>query len=180
VLERMNRGYTRERYLDLIAELRETVPDVALSTDLIVGFPGETDADFEATLDVVERVAYDNVFVFRYSPRPGTPAARYAEQVPLDTKARRNSRLLETAGRIAAARAAALAGRTLEVLVDGRSKKSAGERQGRTRCNRVVNFEAAPGVAAGDVVGVRITEALPHSLRGIVASLPEEAVCLSR
>ncbi len=180
VLERMNRGYTRERYLDLIAELRETVPGVALSTDLIVGFPGETEADFEATLDVVERVAYDNVFVFRYSPRPGTPAARYDEQIPLETKARRNARLLETAGRIAAERAAALTGRTVEVLVDGESKKSAGEVQGRTRCNRVVNFEARDGAAVGDVVGVRITEALPHSLRGAIASLSEEAVCLSR
>src|SRR5207247_8806046 len=101
ILERMNRGYTRERYLDLIAELREAVPDVALSTDLIVGFPGETEADFEATLEMVERIAYDNVFVFRYSPRPGTPAAAMPDQVELAVKAERNSRLLSVAGRAA-------------------------------------------------------------------------------
>jgi tRNA-2-methylthio-N6-dimethylallyladenosine synthase len=118
--------------------------------------------------------------VFRYSPRPSTPAARDEDQVPLETKARRNAEVLASAGRIAAARAARLAGRRVEVLVDGRSKKSAGEVQGRTRCNRVVNFEARDGVAVGDVVGVRITEALPHSLRGAIALLPEEAVCLSR
>jgi len=180
VLARMERGYTRQRYLDLIAELRATVPGVALSTDLIVGFPGETEDDFEATLEMVARVGYDNVFVFRYSPRPGTPAATYEDQVPLPVKAHRNARLLEAAGRVAAVRAAALTGRTVEVLVDGRSRRSAAELQGRTRCNRVVNFEARDGVALGDVVGVHVTEALPHSLRGAVGPMPEEAVCLSR
>ncbi len=180
VLERMNRSYTRERYLELIDELRATVPDVALSTDVIVGFPGETEDDFAATLDVIERVAYDNVFVFRYSPRPGTPAASYADQVPLTVKARRNTEVLAAAERIAAGRSARLVGRRVEVLVDGRSKKSAGELQGRTRCNRVVNLATAADVGVGDVVDVQITEVLPHSLRGVIASLPEEAVCLLR
>jgi tRNA-2-methylthio-N6-dimethylallyladenosine synthase len=123
VLERMNRGYTRARYLELIAALREAVPDVSLSTDLIVGFPGETDADFEATLEMVERVAYDNVFAFRYSRRPGTPAATMPDQVPDDEKARRNTRLLEVAGRVTAARSRRLLGRTAEVLVDGEARK---------------------------------------------------------
>jgi tRNA-2-methylthio-N6-dimethylallyladenosine synthase len=180
VLERMNRGYTRERYLELIAELRDTVPDVALSTDVIVGFPGETAEDFAATLATVARVGYDNVFIFRYSPRPGTPAATMPDQVPLEEKARRNTALLELATAISGERAARLEGRTVEVLVDGRSKKSAGALQGRTRCNRVVNFEARAGVGVGDIVGVRVTDVLPHSLRGTIASLPEEAVCLSR
>jgi tRNA-2-methylthio-N6-dimethylallyladenosine synthase len=180
VLARMNRGYTREGYLDLLAELRATVPDVAISTDLIVGFPGETEADFAQTVDVVERVAYDNVFVFRYSPRPGTPAATMAEQLPLAVKAERNSRLLEVAGRMAAARSRRLWGRTVEVLVDGQARKNAAQLQGRTRCNRVVNFDAHEAVAGGDVVPVRITEVLPHSLRGAVASLPEESACLSK
>ncbi len=180
ILARMNRGYTRERYLGLIEELRAAVPEVALSTDLIVGFPGETEADFEATLDMVERVGYDNVFAFRYSPRPGTPAASMPDQVPREVKAQRNTRLLEVASRVAAARAARLAGRTVEVLVDGQSRKRPGELQGRTRCNRVVNFDGQGRAALGDVVQVRITEVLPHSLRGMLASVPEDAVCLSR
>jgi tRNA-2-methylthio-N6-dimethylallyladenosine synthase len=180
VLARMNRGYTRERYLELIALLQAAVPDVALSTDLIVGFPGETEDDFAQTLDVVERVAYDNVFVFRYSPRPGTPAASMPEQLPLDVKAERNSRLLEVAGRVAGERSCRLLGRTMDVLVDGRSRKDATTLQGRTRCNRVVNLEAHEAVTVGDVVPTRITEVLPHSLRGSVVALAEEIVCSSR
>src|SRR5712692_10465730 len=104
VLERMNRGYTRERYLELIAELRAAVPEIALSTDLIVGFPGETEEDFQATLEMVEEVGYDNVFVFRYSPRPGTPAAQFPDQVAPEVKAARNARVLEVATRVAAER----------------------------------------------------------------------------
>jgi tRNA-2-methylthio-N6-dimethylallyladenosine synthase len=180
VLERMNRGYTRQRYLELIAELREAVPEVALSTDLIVGFPGETEDDFAATLDVVERVGYDNAFVFRYSPRPGTPAATMPDQIPLEVKAQRNSRLLEVAARAAAERSRRLQERIVEVFVDGRSRKNAHELQGRTRCNRVVNFEADGRAAVGDIVAIQITDVLPHSLRGALASLPEETVCLSR
>jgi len=166
VLERMNRGYTRARYLELIAELQETVPDVALSTDLIVGFPGETDEDFARTVELVERVAYDNVFAFRYSRRPGTPAAEMADQVPDEVKAERNRVILETAGRVAAARSRRLEGRTMPVLVDGISRKNAGEVAGRTRCNRVVNFDAGGRDLLGRVVPVRIARALPHSLRG--------------
>jgi tRNA-2-methylthio-N6-dimethylallyladenosine synthase len=180
VLARMNRGYTRARYLELIAELRQAIPEVALSTDLIVGFPGETEEDFQQTLDVVERVRFDNVFAFRYSPRPGTPAAGMPDQIPLEIKAERNSRVLALAARVGAERSGRLLGRTVEVLVDGRSRKEAGELQGRSRCNRVVNFAAAPGVAIGDIVAIRITDVLPHSLRGTVVALPEEAVCFSR
>jgi tRNA-2-methylthio-N6-dimethylallyladenosine synthase len=166
VLERMNRGYSRARYLELIAELQETVPDLALSTDLIVGFPGETEDDFTRTVEMVERVAYDNVFVFRYSRRPGTPAADMADQVPDEVKALRNTRLLEVTGRVAAARSLRLEGRTLPVLVDGVSRKNAGEAAGRTRCNRVVNFDTGGRDLLGRVVEVRIARALPHSLRG--------------
>lgn len=180
VLARMNRGYTRARYLELVAELRETVPGVALSTDLIVGFPGETEEDFEQTLEMVERVGYDNVFAFRYSPRPGTPAATMSDQVPAAVKAERNARLLEVAGRVAAERAHRLAGQVVEVLVDGRSRKDPDELQGRTRCNRVVNFQGQGRVTVGELVPILVTEVLPHSLRGTLASLPEDAVCLSR
>jgi len=169
MLTRMNRGYTRARYLELIAELRETVPDIALSTDLIVGFPGETDEDFAQTVDMVEGVGYDNVFAFRYSRRPGTPAAAMPEQVPDDVKASRNSALLEVAGRVAAGRSRRLEGRVMPVLVDGASRKNPREVMGRTRCNRVVNFDTGGHHLLGRVVPVRITQALPHSLRGELA-----------
>ena len=180
VLERMNRGYTRERYLELVGEIRHAEPAMAFSTDLIVGFPGETEADFEQTLDMVERVGYDNVFAFRYSPRPGTPAAGFPDQVAPEVKASRNARALETAGRVAAERSRRLEGQTLEVLVDGVSKRNEAEVSGRTRCNRVVNFHGQHRVSVGDVVPVRVTEALPHSLRGVLASRPEDAECFSR
>jgi tRNA-2-methylthio-N6-dimethylallyladenosine synthase len=175
VLERMNRGYTRAQYLDLVDALRQAEPALAFSTDVIVGFPGETEADFEATRETVERVAYDNVFVFRYSRRPGTPAAEMPDQVPEAVKADRNARLLAVTQRVGAERSRLLAGRTMEVLVDGTSRKSPGELSGRTRCNRVVNFDGQGRVGIGDIVHVRVTEALPHSLRGTLAA-PEEAV----
>jgi tRNA-2-methylthio-N6-dimethylallyladenosine synthase len=180
VLRRMNRGYTREHYLELIAELRTAVPDLALSTDLIVGFPGETEEDFRETLDMVERVGYDNVFAFRYSPRPGTPAAIMPDQVPGEAKASRNTRLLEVASGVASPRSARLVGSVLPVLVDGVSRRDPSEVAGRTECNRVVNFDGEGRVAAGDLVRVRITAALPHSLRGTLVGSPEDAACLSK
>jgi tRNA-2-methylthio-N6-dimethylallyladenosine synthase len=179
VLARMNRGYTCAQYLDLVAALRDAEPAMAFSTDVIVGFPGETERDFEATVTMVERVGYDNVFVFRYSRRPGTPAATMPDQVPDEVKADRNRRLLEVVQRVATARSAALTGRSVEVLVDGVSRRSPGELAGRTRCNRVVNFDGHGRVTVGDIVHVRITDALPHSLRGTLAT-PEEAVCSSK
>jgi len=179
VLGRMHRGYTRTRYLELIAELEETVPGIALSTDLIVGFPGEEEADFEQTVDMVERVGYDNVFVFRYSRRPGTPAATMLDQVPEEIKARRNSRLLEVATRVGAARSRALEGRVLPILVDGVSRKNPDEATGRTRCNRVVNFDAHGRRLLGEVVPVLITQALPHSLRGELAGAGAEGRVLA-
>jgi tRNA-2-methylthio-N6-dimethylallyladenosine synthase len=179
VLERMNRGYTRAHYLDLLAALRDAEPAMAFSTDIIVGFPGETEADFAATAEMIERIGYDNVFVFRYSRRPGTPAATMPEQVADDVKADRNRRLLAVVERVTGAQSARLAGRTMEVLVDGVSRRNPGELAGRTRCNRVVNFDGQGQVAVGDVVHVRVTDALPHSLRGTLAT-PEEAVCWSK
>ncbi len=180
VLERMNRGYTREGYLELVDRLRDAVPAMAFSTDLIVGFPGETEADFAATLAMVERVGYDNVFAFRYSRRPGTSAAAMPDQVSDDVKASRNTRLLEVVNRVTAARSRRFTGRTVEVLVDGTSRKNAGELSGRTRCNRVVNFDGQGRVSVGDLAWVRVTEALPHSLRGTLVERPEEAACLSK
>ncbi len=166
ILMLMNRGYTPQRYLELIAELRETVPGVALTTDLIVGFPGETDEDFEQTVDMVERVGYEGLFAFRYSRRPGTPASVMPGQVPEDVKARRNTRILEVAERVSATKSRALEGREMEIMVDGASKRDPRELSGRTRCNRVVNFDGQGKVGVGDFVHVRITQAMPHSLRG--------------
>ena len=180
ILARMNRGYTRRAYLALIDALRDAVPDISLSTDLIVGFPGETEADFAATLAMVEHVGYDNVFVFRYSPRPGTPAATMPDQISAEVKADRNARLLELTTRIATARSRRRLDADVEVLVDGTAKKNPGELSGRTRCNRIVNFDGQGMVAVGDLARVRVTEVLPHSLRGVLAATPEEAVCLSR
>jgi tRNA-2-methylthio-N6-dimethylallyladenosine synthase len=169
ILARMHRGYTVARYLELIDEIKGTVPDIALSTDIIVGFPGETDADFAETVALVERVAYDNAFVFRYSRRPGTPAADMSDQVPDAVKAERNAALLEVSNRVAARQSRRLAGRVLPVLVDGVSRKDARQASGRTRCNRVVNFDARGRGLLGTVVPVQITEVLPHSLRGALA-----------
>ncbi len=166
ILMLMNRGYTRERYLELIAELRETVPGLALTTDLIVGFPGETDEDFEQTVEMVERVGYEGLFAFRYSRRPGTPAAALPGQVPEDVKARRNTRVLEVAERVSAAKSRPLEGREMEIMVDGASKRDPRELSGRTRCNRVVNFDGQGKVGVGDVIRVCITQAMVHSLRG--------------
>ena len=169
ILARMHRGYTVARYLELIDEIKSTVPDIALSTDIIVGFPGETDADFAETVAVVERVAYDNAFVFRYSRRPGTPAADMSDQVPDAVKAERNAVLLEVSNGVAARQSRRLAGRVVPVLVDGVSRKDPREASGRTRCNRVVNFDAQGRGLLGTVVPVQITEVLPHSLRGALA-----------
>ena len=179
VLDRMHRGYTRARYLELIAELEDTVPGIALSTDLIVGFPGEEEADFEQTVEMVERIRYDNAFIFRYSRRPGTPAATMPDQVSEEIKARRNSRLLEVATRVGAARSRALEGRVLPILVDGVSRKNPDEATGRTRGNRVVNFDAHGRRLLGEVVPVLITQALPHSLRGELAGAGAEGRVLA-
>ena len=180
ILARMNRGYTSAAYLGLVDDLRAAVPDISLSTDLIVGFPGETEADFAATLSIAERVAYDNVFVFRYSPRPGTPAAIMSDQVPDAVKAERNARLLALTTHLAHARSMRRLGEEVEILVDGMAKKNAGELSGRTRCNRVVNFDARGQVAVGDLTRVRVTDVMPHSLRAELVARPEEALCSSK
>ncbi len=174
VLTRMNRGYTRSRYLELIAEVKEMVPGVALSTDLIVGFPGETEDDFEATVEMVETVQYDGVFAFRYSRRPRTPAAELPGQVPEGDKARRLARLLDVANRVGAEKSRLLEGRTMDVMVDGVSRKNPSELSGRTRCNRVVNFDGRGRDLHGELVRVRVTRAMPHSLRG---ELRDEEEC---
>jgi tRNA-2-methylthio-N6-dimethylallyladenosine synthase len=165
VLKAMKRGYTRDKYLSKIAALRRDVPDMAFSTDLIVGFPGETESDFEATLDLMRAVRYDQVYAFAYSPRPGTPAAAATDTVPEAIKTDRLQRLLALQDEVLAERQTALVGRTFEVLIDGRSRLDAGVAKGRTRCNRIVHVPADARTRNG-FLDVRISRAHAHSLTG--------------
>jgi tRNA-2-methylthio-N6-dimethylallyladenosine synthase len=166
ILERMHRRYTREEYLDVIARLRKAVPDINLSTDVIVGFPGETEEHFLETLELLEEIRFGQVFAFAFSPRPRTPAARYAEQVEETVKKNRLHRLFELTDRISKDLNLALVGQELPVLIDGDSRKDPEHWQGRGEDNRVVNFAKSPREQIGDIVEVRITRASAHSLFG--------------
>jgi tRNA-2-methylthio-N6-dimethylallyladenosine synthase len=165
VLKRMRRTYTRERFLDRVALIREHVPDCAITTDIIVGFPGETEADFAETLEVAEEVGFDGAFTFIYSPRRGTEAADFTEEfLPHEVSAERMERLVEVIQRRARERSQRFVGRTLDVLVEGTSRHDAGQVRGRTTHNKVVNFE---GLASpGEIVPVTITSATSQSLVG--------------
>jgi tRNA-2-methylthio-N6-dimethylallyladenosine synthase len=165
ILKAMRRTYSRERYLDRVALIREHVPDVALTTDIIVGFPGETEADFEQTLSVVEEVGYDGAFTFIYSPRRGTEAATMTDGVvEHDVAVARMERLVEAVQRRARERAQRFVGRTMEVLVEGQSRNDPTKLRGRTRHNKVVNFT---GLAApGELVQVEIASATSQTLAG--------------
>ena len=168
VLERMNRGYTREDYMERIALLKSLIPDIALSTDMIVGYPGESEKDFERTLSALEEVRFANVFSFRYSPRPRTAAARLPDDVPLETKRRRHLALQEAQKRIQTEAHRALVGTTVRVLVSGPSRKGGGRLSGRTEGGLVVNF-SSPGAGPGRFVRVRLTGFGPYSLSGEIA-----------
>ncbi len=165
-LAAMHRGYTAERYLARLAAARAAVPDLAVTTDLIVGFPGETDDDFERTLGVVAEAGYDSAYTFVFSPRPGTEAALRTDQVPGDVVAERFARLRVVVERSALARHQARVGREEEVVVEGPSKKDPAVLSGRTRQNKLVHFAAAEPLAAGTFARVRITAAAPHHLGG--------------
>jgi tRNA-2-methylthio-N6-dimethylallyladenosine synthase len=164
VLKRMRRTYSRERYLDRVAMIREHVPDCALTTDIIVGFPGETEDDFRQTLEVAEQVAYDGAFTFLYSPRRGTEAATLPDQVPHELKVARLERLVEVVQRRASDRAQRFVGRTLDVLVEGPSRTDPTRIRGRSRHNKVVNFTGLG--APGELVRVQITSATSQTLAG--------------
>jgi tRNA-2-methylthio-N6-dimethylallyladenosine synthase len=167
VLKRMRRTYSRERYLDRVAAIREHVPDCSLTTDIIVGFPGETNDDFDQTLEVVEEVGYDAAFTFIYSPRRGTEAATLPDQIPHDVKVARMQRLVELVQSRARQRSQRFVGRTLEVLVEGPSRTDPTRLRGRSRDNKVVNFS---GVAhPGEFVDVEITGATSQTLQGLQA-----------
>ncbi len=165
ILKAMRRTYDRGRYLDRVALIREHVPDAALSTDIIVGFPGETEEDFEETLEVVQEVGFDSAFTFLFSPRRGTAAAEISEGVvPHPVKVERMERLVEIVQRRAHERAQRFVGRTLEVLVEGPSRTDPEKVRGRTRHNKVVNFS---GLAApGEMARVEINSATSQTLAG--------------
>jgi len=164
ILKAMNRPYTRERYLEIVDDLRAAVPDMYFSTDIIVGFPGETEADFAATCEVFERVSYDMAFVFRYSTRTGTPAATMADQVPDEEKERRNQVLLDILHRHSLERNRTLLNTVESVLIEGPDKKGL-RFKGRTAGNRVVHF-AAQERLIGELVNVRINRASASALVG--------------
>ena len=169
VLKRMNRRYTREQYLELVRKLRDAVPDIAISTDIIVGFPGETEEDFEQTLTLCEEVRYDSAFTFMYSIRRGTPAEKYEDQVPEEVKHARFDRLVETVNRISIEKNAAFVGRTEEILVDGPGRNGEENFGGRTNTFKLVNFEGTPDMV-GKKFMVKITDSNTFSLVGEVVS----------
>ncbi|HXK14926.1 MAG TPA: tRNA (N6-isopentenyl adenosine(37)-C2)-methylthiotransferase MiaB [Gaiellaceae bacterium] len=169
LLKAMRRTYTRERYLMLVEKMRAAIPDLAFGTDIIVGFPGETEDDFRETLDVVEEVGYDSAFTFVYSPRAGTEAASLLDQVPHEVKIERMERLVEVVQRGARARNAERIGRVEEVLVEGTSRTDESLLRGRTRRNTMVNFTGE--AQAGELVDVLIESATSTTLRGVQDAL---------
>jgi tRNA-2-methylthio-N6-dimethylallyladenosine synthase len=169
ILKAMRRTYSRERYVALAERLRSAIPDLALTTDIIVGFPGETEDDFQETLEVVEEVGYDAAFTFVFSPRRGTEAATLPDHVPAEAKGERIERLVQLVQRVAAERNQARIGRLEEVLVEGTSRTDPSLLRGRTRRNTTVNFSGSAN--AGELVQVRIEGATSTTLRGTQAAL---------
>ncbi len=167
VLKEMNRHYTREDYLEIVRKLREVDPDIAISTDIIVGFPGETEEEFEETLTLCEEVRYDSAFTFLYSVRKGTPAEKFENQIPEEIKHERFNRLVDVINRISAEKNAEYVGRIEKVLVDGPSKNNSKTYGGRTESFKLVNFRGTPDVI-GQVIDVLITGANTFSLEGEV------------
>ena len=166
VLRRMNRHYNRERYMEIVKKLRATCPDLSISTDIIVGFPGETEEDFLDTLSLVREVEYDSAFTFIYSPRVGTPAAKYDDQIPENIKHERFDRLVEEVNRCSAKKNSEYLGKIVTVMVDGPSKNDAGAWSGRTDTFKLVNFTSEEPLTEGQMVSVRITETKTFSLDG--------------
>lgn len=165
ILEKMNRKYSRENYLNLTKKLREAMPDIAITTDIIIGFPGETEEDFEDTLKIVKEIEFDSAFTFIYSTREGTPAAKFEEQVPEDIKHERFNRLVEVVNEISARKNKVYDGKVVEVLVEGTSKNDETKLMGRTRNGRLVNFTGDKN-SIGKLVNVKITKAQSFSLTG--------------
>jgi tRNA-2-methylthio-N6-dimethylallyladenosine synthase len=168
VLRRMKRAYTKRRYLDKVEKVRAAIPEIAITTDIIVGFPGETAPEFEETLAVVAEARYDAAYTFQYSPRPMTEAAGFPDQVPRHVVQERFARLCALQESISLAHNRALVGTTTEVLIEGPSKKDPGRTTGRTRTNKLVHF--AGGGEPGSLETVRVNSAHPHHLEGELLS----------
>jgi tRNA-2-methylthio-N6-dimethylallyladenosine synthase len=162
----MHRGYTREQYLVLIEKLRRARPEIGISTDIIVGFPGETEDDFEQTLSLAREVEFDQAYIFKYSQRRDTPAADLPEQVPQKIREERNQRLLEVINEIAAVKYKKFVGRRTQILVEGPSRKNPARMTGRTRCNKIVVFDFAEREHRGRLMDVKITRASSFTLYG--------------
>jgi len=169
ILRLMNRGYTAEHYLKIVDSLRKAMPEISLTTDIIVGFPGESDADFEDTLAVVRAVRYDSAFTFAYSPRTGTPAAASAEQIDEAVKKERLQQLIDLQNGISLELNQAETGRVYDILVEGRSQREEAVWVGRTRTNKLVHFNYEAGTEVGQTIKVRITEGQTHTLYGRIA-----------
>ncbi|WP_423821335.1 tRNA (N6-isopentenyl adenosine(37)-C2)-methylthiotransferase MiaB [Salinisphaera sp. SPP-AMP-43] len=170
VLEAMNRGYSVEHFIERIEKLREVRPDISLSTDIIVGHPGEGEAEFEATMDLVEQIGFDAAFSFVYSKRPGTPAADMADDEPREVKKQRLARLQARIADFNRQYMANMVGTTQRVLVERESKRGGGQMAGRTDSNRWINFEGHPRMV-GHFIEVEVTEALDNSLRGRIKTV---------
>jgi tRNA-2-methylthio-N6-dimethylallyladenosine synthase len=167
ILRKMNRGYTAEKYIEILDYIKEKLPDATLSTDIIVAFPGETDEDFEKTLELLSYVKYDMVFSFIYSPRSGTPAAKMENAVPDEIKTDRMRRLLDLQTEIASELNAKCLGKTYRVICQGKSKNNEGMLEGRTEGNKILLF-ASDCVQEGDYVNVKVTKTQPYALFGEV------------
>lgn len=174
VLKAMTRKYTREQYLELVQKIRRAIPDVSLTTDIIVGFPGETDEQFEETMSLVRQVGFDSAYTFLYSPREGTPAAKMADDVPEKVKKERLYRLNELMGTLSKQSNEALRGQIVEVLVEGESKTNPDVLAARTRTFKLVHF-TGPRELIGQVVSVKVTEPQSWLLRGEMVEAPEAA-----
>jgi len=173
ILKRMRRGYTTAVYRAAVARLRKALPGIALTTDVLVGFPSETVEEFDRTRGLLDEVGFDNAFIFKYSPRPGTPAAQWADDVPPAEKRRRNRVLLEDQERRGLRINKDHVGRGVEVLAEGASPRNPARWSGRTRTNKIVVFEPRPGVTAGDLVRVRVERARAQTLYGQIETAGE-------
>jgi tRNA-2-methylthio-N6-dimethylallyladenosine synthase len=173
ILKRMHRGYTREQFLRLVGKLRQVNPEMGITTDIIVGFPGETDADFDETISLVREVAFDNAFVFKYSPRNGTPAATFPDPVPQEVIDERHGRLLDRVNEIGREKYRSEVGKRVQILVEGPSRKNPARLEGRTRTNKIVVFEGSER-HHGQLLDVEVTRAGSFTLYGDAAILNDE------
>jgi len=170
ILKKMNRRYNSSMYMDIVNKLRARDPDITFSTDIIVAFPGEAEEDFLATRNLMKEVEFDNAYIFKYSPREGTPAAKYEDQIPQKVKEERNHLLLSDLSDITQKHNKALEGNTLKVLVEGPSKRNSERWTGRTTTNKVTIFEPEPKIKPGDIIQVKIDRSTSMTLFGEIVN----------